>query len=118
MTYSLTDQDELKMAYRATTDKPTVVNLTNHAYWNLAGRGAGDVLGHELMLNADRYLAVDDDLMPTGKLKAVGRHADGLYPTENHRLAHRPGPRRLRSLLRAERGQTRAETHEERQTGC
>jgi aldose 1-epimerase len=71
VTYSLTDQDELKMAYLATTDKPTVVNLTNHAYWNLAGRGGADCLGHELTLHADRYLPVDDALMPTGEIKAV-----------------------------------------------
>lgn len=67
--YSLTDEDELKMEYEATTDKPTVVNLTNHAYWNLAD--TGDVLGHELLLNADRFLPVDDTLIPLGEPKAV-----------------------------------------------
>jgi aldose 1-epimerase len=71
VTYSVTDQNELKMEYEATTDKPTVVNLTNHAYWNLAGAGSGDVLGHEMMLNADGYLPVDDTLIPLGKVAPV-----------------------------------------------
>ncbi|MHC4641822.1 MAG: aldose epimerase family protein [Planctomycetota bacterium] len=71
VTYTLTNDDELKISYEAETDKATVINLTNHSYWNLAGQGDGDILGHELMLTADKYTPVDEGLIPTGEIKNV-----------------------------------------------
>ena len=71
VTYELLDNNSLKMSYAAITDQTTVVNLTNHTYWNLNGCGSGTILHHLLQIDADTYTPVDSTLIPTGKLAAV-----------------------------------------------
>lgn len=71
VTYSITDKNELRMEYEATTDKKTVINLTNHAFFNLNGEGSGDVLNHSVQIFADKFNPVDNALIPTGQLQDV-----------------------------------------------
>jgi aldose 1-epimerase len=82
VTYSLTPKNELKIDYAASTDKDTVLNLTNHSYFNLAGQGEGDILSHLMTINADHFTPVDTTLIPTGELKSVaGTPLDFRKPT-------------------------------------
>ena len=71
VTYTLSGTNGLKIDYRATTDRETVINLTNHSYFNLKGEGRGDILDHAVMIHADRFTPVNEDLIPTGELKPV-----------------------------------------------
>lgn len=71
VTYTLSDRDELRIDYEATTTKPTHLNLTNHAYWNLSGAGSGNVYRHALKMNATSYLPLDQELVPTGEVSTV-----------------------------------------------
>jgi len=87
--YELNNQNEWKMEYSAETDKPTVVNLSNHAYWNLAGAQSGTVLEHVLTVKSDTYLAADEALIPTGKFISV--NGTPLDFREPHAIGERMG---------------------------
>jgi aldose 1-epimerase len=91
VTYTLTDANELRIDYSATTDKPTILNLTNHSYFNLAGQGRGDILGHQLALHAARFTPVDRSVIPTGELRDVkGTPLDFTRATAIGARIHQP----------------------------
>ena len=71
--YTLTNDNALTIEYKATTDQPTIVNLSHHSYFNLAGHNSGNILDHELMINADLFTPINQDLIPTGKVESVSQ---------------------------------------------
>jgi aldose 1-epimerase len=114
VTYTLTSRDELVIEYEATTTKPTPINLTNHAYFNLAGHNSGDILKHELTIDAERIVPVDETSIPLGPLASVANtpfdfrapHPIGERITEvgigyDHNYVLADGPRKLHLAARA-----------------
>jgi aldose 1-epimerase len=87
ITYTLADDNSLTIDYTATSDKPTVVNLTNHSYFNLGGEGSGDVLAHEMMIPADFFTATDDELIANGEILSL--KGTPLDFTEPHPIGER-----------------------------
>lgn len=93
VTYTLTNRNELKIDYAATTNSPTIVNLTHHSYFNLDGHNSGSMLAHKLQINGDAYLPIDQALVPTGEIKPVeGTPMDFRHPhVIGERIAKVPG---------------------------
>jgi aldose 1-epimerase len=87
VTYTLTDDNELKIDYQVTTDKPTHINLTNHSYFNLRGEGNGDILNHVLVINADKSTPVNENMIPTGEI--VDIRGTALDFTSPHAIGER-----------------------------
>ncbi len=113
VTYTLTDDNELKVDYEATADQATPVNLTHHSYFNLGGAAAGTILDHELTLQADTYTPTDDTLIPTGEVKPVaGTPLDFTAPTaigkRIDQLKGEPGGYDHNFVLRGKMGELRS----------
>lgn len=95
--YTWTDNDEIIMDYKVTTDKKTVINITNHAYFNLHGAGVGDILDHEVLIRASSFTPVDSTLIPTGEIRPVeGTPFDFRTP---HKVGERIGMNEEQLLL-------------------
>ncbi len=105
VTYKWNDTNQLSVEYLATTDQATPINLTQHTYFNLKGEGEGDILGHELMLNAKHYTPVDETLIPTGEIAAVAGTPFDFTTAKGDQSRHRTREpttrlwRRIRSQL-------------------
>ena len=88
VSYLLDDDNRLRIDYRAESDRPTIINLTNHTYWNLGGEGTGNIEDHVLQLAASRYTPVDASLTPTGELASVTGHPLRFHDPDGDRSSH------------------------------